>query len=437
MWVKSTLNIWLFYIYHLKNIYPHCIGNLKFLYKAMLIFPILRLWKCILLSRRYSVHTFLLTILVLLIAALFVVLNYSAHRNDTNDFRERYWKETLLYRSHPNFCSQPLTSELLGTKLDSELSRSLAANSIKCNIQNHKFGTHAGVSLTNVYYIEYHMDFDCLLRELSLKTFFDCPPDIRPCLVPNITHVAWYGMVRRRFRFHHYISLRSILTELRPHVLLFWFDSLPDGEWFSAILHFARDSTPSTRIFFVHRRGPEQIYERRVVAPEHQSDVVRLEALLQFGGIYLDLDVVVLRSFAPLRRYEAVLGSEDDEGEQSTHSHSQVQPLPDAPVAPETRTGHIGALCNAIMLAAPRAHFFRLWHLEYSRFDAREWSWHSVHLPAVLVSVLSLNSFVSCVCFLFLWVEFCFLCSTCNHILTNLQTNVSFFRFLILFDVCV
>ena len=97
-----------------------------------------------------------------------------------------------------------------------------------------------------------------------------------------------------------------------------------------------------------------------------------------------------------------MLGSEDEDSTEAlpatgtgtgsgtdsdSDSDAHVQPLPDAPVAPETRTGHIGALCNAIVLAAPRAHFLRLWHLEYSRFDAREWSWHSVHLPAVLASV--------------------------------------------------
>ena len=253
----------------------------------MIIFPMLRLRKCSLLTRRYFLHITLSSLLVILIAALFILLKNPINRVDTDDFRERYWKETLLYRSHPNFCSQPVTSELLATKLDSELARSVAANSIKCDLHNHKLGTLAGVSVTNVYSIEYNMDFDCLRRGLSSKTFFDCPPDIRPCHVPNITHVAWYGMVRRRFRFHHYISLRSSLTELRPHALVFWYDSLPEGEWFAEALRFARDRTPSTSVIFVHRRGPEQIYERRVAAPEHQSDVVRLEALLQFGGIYL------------------------------------------------------------------------------------------------------------------------------------------------------
>lgn len=343
-------------------------------------------------GRRYFLHIFLLLILFFLFICLYIVLKYPNTHVETDDFRERYWKETLLYRSHPNFCSQPVSSQVLISKLNSELARSVDSNSIKCDFQSHELHKLAGVSLNNVYSIEYDMDFDCLQRGLTLKKLFDCSPEVTPCRVPNITHVAWYGMARRRFRFHHYISLRSALTELRPHYLLFWYDALPEGEWFSEALRFARDHAPSTRLLLVHRRGPEHIYERRVSAPEHQSDVVRLEAVLQFGGIYLDLDVVVLRSFAPLRRYEMVLGSEDEENStdaQLPDSNSPVdtQSLPDAPVAPETRTGHIGALCNGIMIAAPRAHFLRLWHLEYSRFDAREWSWHSVHLPAVLSSV--------------------------------------------------
>ena len=85
----------------------------------MIIFPMLRLRKCSLLTRRYFLHITLSFILVILIAAFYIVLKNPIHRVDTDDFRERYWKETLLYRSHPNFCSQPLTSELLSIKLDS------------------------------------------------------------------------------------------------------------------------------------------------------------------------------------------------------------------------------------------------------------------------------------------------------------------------------
>ena len=39
-----------------------------------------------------------------------------------------------------------------------------------------------------------------------------------------------------------------------------------------------------------------QIFGNPVKRFAHQADVLRLELLLQFGGVYLDLDVLLLRS---------------------------------------------------------------------------------------------------------------------------------------------
>ena len=46
---------------------------------------------------------------------------------------------------------------------------------------------------------------------------------------------------------------------------------------------------------------------------EHQSDVVRLEIMLQIGGIYLDTDSVVLKPLNSfLENHEMVLGEASD-----------------------------------------------------------------------------------------------------------------------------
>ena len=44
---------------------------------------------------------------------------------------------------------------------------------------------------------------------------------------------------------------------------------------------------------------------------EHQSDVARLQILLHVGGIYLDDDVITVRSLNELRHNEMVLGEEN------------------------------------------------------------------------------------------------------------------------------
>ena len=42
----------------------------------------------------------------------------------------------------------------------------------------------------------------------------------------------------------------------------------------------------------------------------HQSDILRLELLLQHGGIYMDWDVLVTHSFDPLLNHNVVFGKE-------------------------------------------------------------------------------------------------------------------------------
>ena len=58
-----------------------------------------------------------------------------------------------------------------------------------------------------------------------------------------------------------------------------------------------------------------------------------------YGGIYLDADVIVVKSFTPLRRYSFVIGQESP-----------------------------GSLCNGIMLAARGAPFLRLFLEQYHSY---------------------------------------------------------------------
>ena len=83
-----------------------------------------------------------------------------------------------------------------------------------------------------------------------------------------------------------------------------------------------------------------------------------MEALLEYGGIYLDLDVFTLRSYAPLMHFEIVLGIEGGVGW-----------LP--------RQG----LCNALMIARPHAPFLERWYTTYKTFEDKDWSKHSVKKP--------------------------------------------------------
>jgi len=58
----------------------------------------------------------------------------------------------------------------------------------------------------------------------------------------------------------------------------------------------------------VHREAPVKIHGQRLYHVYHRGDVAKMEILLQYGGIYLDYDVIVVNSLDPVRRYDATLG---------------------------------------------------------------------------------------------------------------------------------
>lgn len=94
----------------------------------------------------------------------------------------------------------------------------------------------------------------------------------------------------------------------------------------------------------------------------HQADVLRLELLLQFGGVYLDLDILLLRPLAELFAYpEGVLMAHEGAG------------------------GTIGA-GNALIVARRNATMLQEWYAEYRSFSAQIWNGFSVRLPMKLAN---------------------------------------------------
>ncbi|KAI8338653.1 hypothetical protein BC941DRAFT_351210 [Chlamydoabsidia padenii] len=98
--------------------------------------------------------------------------------------------------------------------------------------------------------------------------------------------------------------------------------------------------------------------DRPVTHFAHQADLVRLAMLEQYGGIYLDLDVIVMASMDHLLDHEFIMGQEGIDGS-------------------------VG-LCNAVILARPHARFLQRWQQTYRTFDQSDWNYHSVVLPGKL-----------------------------------------------------
>ena len=92
--------------------------------------------------------------------------------------------------------------------------------------------------------------------------------------------------------------------------------------------------------------------------------MLRLQILLEYGGIYLDIDTICQRPFEPLLDGRVVLGNEE------RIVNGQREPV---------------GLCNAIIIAPPRAQFLRLWYETYREFvggpSGNLWNKFSVQMP--------------------------------------------------------
>ena len=190
--------------------------------------------------------------------------------------------------------------------------------------------------------------------------------------IPKILHYN-FGMARdfggKPWSLVHHVCLKSAIERLRPDQVFFYYEFEPTGPWWN----LSRKLVTSVSI-----EAPREIFGRPLVHVAHRSDVVRLQKLIEHGGIYLDADVLVQRDFDDLLGHSAVLGQEGKAAEYG--------------------------LGNAIILAEPQSSFLCRWLDQYRSFRSRGedkfYVEHSVQLPLKLardypeeITVLSHKAF--------------------------------------------
>ena len=168
--------------------------------------------------------------------------------------------------------------------------------------------------------------------------------------IPNSYHFIDFGRCPDQssasFSFINYLAIISCIQTNRPDFISFHCDEEPSGIWWERARPY---------LTVVPRRPPVRLFGIPLTHPAHQADVARLQILRDKGGIYLDLDVLCLRPFAPLLQSTVVMGEEYGVG-----------------------------LCNAVILASRGAAFVKCWIDCYRNFNAEDWNQHSVRVPARL-----------------------------------------------------
>ena len=122
--------------------------------------------------------------------------------------------------------------------------------------------------------------------------------------VPSLAHFVYLRGVK--FGMHHYIAIASAAAKMRWSKIMLYTDVSPrdvsprdvsprdeEGEeW-----HWWKKALQVPNVQLVHIQPPKFINKSKVQWKQHQADMIRLLVLKYFGGVYLDLDMLTLKSF--------------------------------------------------------------------------------------------------------------------------------------------
>lgn len=120
--------------------------------------------------------------------------------------------------------------------------------------------------------------------------------------IPKVVHFI-YGLrdPDPQLDLIHYLAIKSAHDVIRPEKIMFHYHYMPVGKYFER----ARPMLTMNKVDLV-----ERVFDRPVSHYAHRADVVRLQVLEQYGGIYMDLDVISLKPIDQLLDREFVMGQE-------------------------------------------------------------------------------------------------------------------------------
>jgi len=181
--------------------------------------------------------------------------------------------------------------------------------------------------------------------------------------IPRIFHFV-FGLRPQREPFHlaYYLCLASCIQLNRPDRVYFHYHHEPYGRYWDLIKEKLTLEKVEP-VEFISRFDYEDKFIQKHLTYAHHADFIRLEKLLEHGGVYADIDTLFLHPYPDsLFDNPCVLGRED-------------------PIRCQQTGALKDSLCNALIMAEPDSEFCCRW-LDGMKdaFDG-SWSNHSTVLP--------------------------------------------------------
>ena len=168
-------------------------------------------------------------------------------------------------------------------------------------------------------------------------------------LVPNIVHFIWFNTETKKFPFNSMLSVLSAHKLINPDIIYFHTNREPNGPYFQRIKQL-----PNLKVMY--REPPATLFGETVKEPifyTSHSNVDRVKVLMEYGGIYLDFDVIVTSPFEELRKYPCTIGLEQD-----------------------TKA------CGSVIVCAKTSFFLYMWINAYlDDYRIEEWAYNTGQVP--------------------------------------------------------
>lgn len=169
--------------------------------------------------------------------------------------------------------------------------------------------------------------------------------------VPKLVHYIFLG--NRDFTFFYLLSILSSYRILKPGFIFVHTEKIPNGKWWDHLLELVPN------LVIIKTTRVTRIFDKPVKVVQHQADIMRIQLLMEFGGIYMDTDELALKSFDPLRVYPITLGP-----------------------------CRLDALGVQAIIASKNSTFLKIWYWTYETFEDKSWAKNSQYTPYKLSRII-------------------------------------------------